>query len=351
MNWEIFSSQNYNLSHREYNRFLFLMQIFLCFYMIFHRLFLMNHVKKYRNTSFWQSETWRNILISSGQAIRVETFIYDEETICIEFRTIGLGQIGAFSLGVDPSLCSEAFFSLWKNIARQYGTLFWQIEYIGDAQISSDIQIEEPYRQFIEPYTRVLDLTLDSDALYAQMHEKWRYNIRLAERRWVSVEWIEATSENIDIWMRLLNDTTTRDWFAHNSREYYESFLQPSDIVKLAFAYYEWNIIAAGIFVYTETEAIYYYGASLSDKEMRKHMAPYLLQWFAILEGKSRWCIQYDFLGIATPSDTESHLAGVTSFKEKFGWSIMKLGPKILFPLWWKYRIFSLIRKIKNRGR
>jgi hypothetical protein len=72
----------------------------------------MNHVKKYRNTSFWQSETWRNILISSGQAIRVETFIYDEETICIEFRTIGLGQIGAFSLGVDLSLCSEAFFSL-----------------------------------------------------------------------------------------------------------------------------------------------------------------------------------------------------------------------------------------------
>lgn len=34
---------------------------------------------------------------------------------------------------------------------------------------------------------------------------------------------------------------------------------------------------------------------------MRKHMAPYLLQWEAILEAKRRSLSVYDFLGVAPP--------------------------------------------------
>ena len=64
------------------------------------------------------------------------------------------------------------------------------------------------------------------------------------------VEWVTATPENIDIWMLLLSDTTARDGFAHNSREYYEAFLRDSDTMSLAFARFEGSIIAAGIFVY-----------------------------------------------------------------------------------------------------
>lgn len=327
------------------------MQIFLCIYVILYRLFPMNHPKKYRNTSFWQSETWSTILLSSGQAIRVEEFEHHGETILIEFRTIGLGQIGAFSLGIASSICDDEFFALWEDIARQFGAIFWQIEYMEDLDEHKDIGHQDPYRHFIEPYTRVLDLTIDESSLLAQMHEKWRYNIRLAQKRGISVAWVPSSTENIDIWMDILHDTTNRDGFAHNKKKYYESFLRASDMNRLAFAYFEWMVIAAGIFVFIWSTAIYYYGASASDIEMRKHMAPYLLQWFAILEGKSLWCTRYDFLGIAAPGDTESHLAGVTSFKEKFGWSIMKLGPKYLIPLTWKYRLFSYLRKIKNRGK
>lgn len=53
------------------------------------------------------------------------------------------------------------------------------------------------------------------------------------------VEWVDATRSNIDIWMQLVEDTTTRDRFAHNSRAYYEAFLSHKGIIKLAFAYYE----------------------------------------------------------------------------------------------------------------
>lgn len=99
----------------------------------------------------------------------------------------------------------------------------------------------------------------------------------------MEVRWVESNTENITIWMNLLADTTSRDGFSHNSRQYYESFLACSE-ARMAFAFYEEKVIAAGIFVYHDSDAIYYYGASSSDKETRKHMAPYLLQWFAILE-------------------------------------------------------------------
>ena len=183
------------------------------------------------------------------------------------------------------------------------------------------------------------------------MHEKWRYNIRLAEKRWVTTDGVSPTKENIDTWMNLLSDTTSRDGFSQNSRNYYEKFLstlEENNAWGLLFAYFDSRVIAAGIFVYSGDTAIYYYGASASDRELRKHMAPYLLQWEAICEGKRRWCVVYDFLGIAPPDEKNSSLRGVTEFKEKFGGEIVKLGPKYLFPLSSKYSFFLLVRRIKN---
>ena len=128
-------------------------------------------------------------------------------------------------------------------------------------------------------------------------------------KRGVTVEWVDVNAENIDTWMGLLTQTTSRDGFAHNSRAYYEAFLRERTNVELAFAYYEGHVIAAGIFVYLAESALYYYGASSSDAETRKHMAPYLLQWHAIEEGKRRGCTLYDFLGIASPGSHDHHLA------------------------------------------
>jgi lipid II:glycine glycyltransferase (peptidoglycan interpeptide bridge formation enzyme) len=99
--------------------------------------------------------------------------------------------------------------------------------------------------------------------------------------------------------MNLLSETTKRDDFFQNSRAYYTSFLhtiRDGNIGGLLFAEFEGRIIAAGIFVYHHSIALYYYGASVSDVEIRKHMAPYLIQWTAIQEGKSRGCAIYDFL-------------------------------------------------------
>ena len=66
----------------------------------------------------------------------------------------------------------------------------------------------------------------------------------------MTVKWVEPTVEHIDMWMRLIAETTDRDGFAHNSRSYYEAFLDQGDTTRMAFAYYAGNVIAAGIFVF-----------------------------------------------------------------------------------------------------
>ena len=184
------------------------------------------------------------------------------------------------------------------------------------------------------------------------MHEKWRYNIRLAWKRNVKTSWVDPTPDVIDIWMSLLDDTTSRDGFTHNAREYYISFLQnlrDNNAWGMLFATYEGQVIAAGIFVYHHGIAIYYYGASASDWELRRHMAPYLIQWEAMREGKMRGCSTYDFLGIAPPGEINHPLAWVTSFKEKFGWNIVQIGSKRYYILSYiSYGIFVTSRYLKR---
>ena len=94
---------------------------------------------------------------------------------------------------------------------------------------------------------------------------------------------------------------------------------------------------------------IYYYGASSS--EHRNLMAPYLLQWSAISHAKKRGLQLYDFLGIASPEEKNSSLAGVTDFKLKLTPDSRKVSESFL---WvnrkWKYRVIQILRHIRKYG-
>lgn len=303
--------------------------------------------------SWWQSPTWADILITSGQAREVFYYGYLDSTyLLIEIRSIGLGLYGAFSLGVSASQIGsdwEDFVVELQKYLQKRNILFLQIEPT-DTEIKNQ-NTQKPYKKFLTPHTRVLDLSLNEDEILAQMHEKWRYNIRLATKRGAVVELVRSTPENLDIWMRLLVDTLSRDGFAGNSRSYYEVFirsLEKNNQWWLYFSSFEGRVIAGGIFVFTPTRAIYYYGASSSLSADRKQMAPYLLQWTAIREAKMRQIPVYDFLGVADPSDPDDNLKWVTDFKEKFGWEMVVLPAKMLYPLSWKYSGFSVLQKIKN---
>jgi len=100
------------------------------------------------------------------------------------------------------------------------------------------------------------------------------------------------------------------------------------------------RILAGIIITFHKDTAIYYYGASSGTN--RNLMAPYLLQWHAMMEAKKFGCTKYDFLGIAPPTTKKHFLKpstidelgpahhpwrGVTEFKRKFGGQHVKFLP------------------------
>jgi len=97
----------------------------------------------------------------------------------------------------------------------------------------------------------------------------------------------DGNTSDIESFYELMKATTARDRFAGNSLEYYKKFLKQNKNSRLLLAKLDDRVIAGGIFVFEKDISIYYYGASTSDKKYRNLMAPYLLQWEAIIQAKT----------------------------------------------------------------
>lgn len=302
------------------------------------------------NLSFWQSDLWRDILIHSLQAKEVFYFWDENHFILVEIRSLAFWKYGAFSLWIDEKQIpkrKESFFEALMNFLAKKWCIFYHFEWHYDEIFFT----WEPYKHVIMPFTQILSLHKSEAEILSSMHEKCRYNIRLSEKRWVTISRALQTEENIDTWMKLLRETTERDSFASNGRKYYQIFLE--EISKkgngeMLFAYFEWKVIAAVIIVYTTSKAIYYYGASSSKKEDRKQMAPYLLQWHAILEAKKRHIPLYDFLGVADPENPNDPLRSVTEFKEKFGWETLEVSFSHTVGLSFFGKWYIFLKRCKN---
>lgn len=333
--------------------------VFSCKFFLLFLTFLYHFSMNYsifepnaNSLSFWQSGIWRNILISSWQA--KEVFYYwkeDESWMLIEIREVWFWFYSAFSLGVSSAQFvwnPKQYFSELVSFLKEKGVLFLQIEPIDILPFKWE-KYFTPYKYFLTPYTRVLNLTKTPDILLSEMHEKGRYNIRLAEKRGVVVKKVSFSEENIFLWINMLSETTKRNGFHENSREYYTRFIQElerNNAWWLYFAFLWEELLAAGIFVFFYDTAIYYYGASSSNPDHRRHMAPYLLQWNAIVEAHSRGCKIYDFLGIANPVNPKDTLVDVSRFKEKFWWQIKVLPEKVIIRIWWFALLFVLMKKL-----
>jgi hypothetical protein len=203
------------------------------------------------------------------------------------------------------------------------------------------------YKKFIPPFTAVIDLEKNLEEILADMKPKGRYNIKLAEKKWVICKIAEKSKENISLFFSMMQETCSRDNFAWNTFEYYEYFLKNIGWAELFIAYFEETPIASGIFIFKDDVSFYYYGASTSN--FRNLMAPYLLQWTAIQEAKKRGGKIYDFLGIASPWEKNSPLAGVTEFKTKLSQDTRKVSESFIFiEKKVSYLLIMILRKMKK---
>ncbi len=198
-------------------------------------------------------------------------------------------------------------------------------------------------------HTLVLDLTKNKEMLLAEMHPKTRYNIRLAEKKGVTVRF-SSDARDVERFLELTEATARRDGFRTHPKKHYQRMFEAlsSDFLELAIAEYGGNMVAANILVRFGGTMTYLHGAS-SDED-RNVMAPHLLQWRSILRAKQAGCHSYDFWGIAPEGSTkEKTWRGVTRFKRGFGGKEIEY-PEALDVIFsnGKYFLYSFLRKAKR---
>lgn len=205
------------------------------------------------------------------------------------------------------------------------------------------------YKKFITPYTAIIDLSKSEEEILKEMKPKWRYNIKLAEKKWIIIKEEEKTKENILKYYNLMMETTSRNWFYWNKLEYYIDFLEKIDDSKLLLAYFEDKIIAWWIFIFDKEVSIYYYWASTSNPKYRNLMAPFLLQWEAIKLAKNNSSKIYDFLWIASPLEKNSSLSWVTDFKLKLTKNSLNVSNSFIYInkkfLYWFIKILRILKR------
>lgn len=215
--------------------------------------------------------------------------------------------------------------------------------------------LKELRGKFIKSYknhqpaeTLMLDLKQDEKEILAQMKQKTRYNIRLAQKKGVKIK-ISKDPKDLEIFWKLVQETADRDGVVFHSKEYYQKMFEaiPGANLELLIALGEDKPVGAIMVSYFSGVATYLHGAS-SDED-RNLMANYLVQWEAIKRAKEKGMKKYDFFGIAVKKNRKKW-AGITRFKRGFCPNI----EPIIFPgcydfvispvKYWFYRIVQLVK-------
>ncbi len=253
---------------------------------------------------------------------------------------------------------------LWPRIdelCRKKRAIFMKVE--PDCWEGEDPDLEKKLPDFQPgdaiqpPRTLVVDIFGDEETILNAMKQKTRYNIRLAEKKEVSVR----ETADVRAFHQLMIETGQRDGFGVHSQAYYQTAydaFSPGGNCALLLAEYQGKPLA-GLMVFCRGErAWYFYGAS--NNEERNRMPTYLLQWRAIQWAKAQGCTSYDLWGV--PDQDEETLErlfesrsdglwGVYRFKRGFGGQLKRsvgAWDKIYLP--GMYRLYRLYRRLRGGG-
>ena len=285
--------------------------------------------------------------------------IFDRTTGAqILFRTLPLGLTFAYMpkpmFSDQLSVISEQFWKEVDSVCKKHRAIFLKIEPDLWESVSANSATITNYQLRLSPHniqpprTIVIDIRLTEDEILARMKQKCRYNIRLAEKKGVTVRvW-----NDIESFHKMMTITGGRDGFGVHTLEYYQrvyELFHPTGACDLLVAEYAGKPLAALMVFARGGRAWYVYGAS--NDEERNRMPTYLLQWEAIRWAKARGCEEYDLWG--TPDENEDVLEanfesrhdglwGVYRFKRGFGGQLQRAAQavdRVYNPL--AYKLYS----------
>ncbi len=267
--------------------------------------------------SFMQSKEWEEFQKAYGRRVwRIEN------QLVIKYNLpLGKGYLCSFR----PELNGDnlkSFLNQCRDIAKSENCIFLHSEPQNELGIRN-YELGIGKSNCLQPrQTLILDISRSEDEILEQMHQKTRYNIRLAEKKGVKIR-ISDNPKDIDIFWRLAEKTAKRSGFHFHIKKYYQKMMevlgQKHKILDLIIAYKEMQnskfppirragkiqngnekseiLLAAIIVFYNDQRAIYLHGAS--NNQYRNLMAPHLAQWIAIKQAKKRRCTEYDFWGVS----------------------------------------------------
>ena len=190
--------------------------------------------------------------------------------------------------------------------------------------------------------TVLVDLTPSEEDMLMRMKSKTRYNIRLAERKGVTVR--AGGVEDIDLLYHMYAHTSVRDDFLIREKAYYDLVWQTFFSAGLAeplIAEVEGQPVGAVVIFKFGSRAWYIYGMSLD--EHREKMFTYLLQWEAMLRSKAAGCTAYDLWGAPDTFNEDDPMWGVYRFKDGLGGQVVcTLGA-------WDYPVRPLLYKLYSQ--
>ncbi|MCS7220058.1 MAG: peptidoglycan bridge formation glycyltransferase FemA/FemB family protein [Anaerolineae bacterium] len=193
-----------------------------------------------------------------------------------------------------------------------------------------------PSHRSVQPRsTIVIGLDGDDETLLGRMKPKWRYNVRLAARKGVTVRM--GTPADLPAVYALMQETARRDRFAIHVADYYAAaygLFVPAGLAAWLLAEHEDRLLAAIVTFAHGERAWYFWGASAS--EGRSLMPNHALQWAAMRWARDRGCRAYDLWGVpdevgrnpeayATSAiEPSDGLWGVYRFKQGFGGRVVR---------------------------
>lgn len=230
---------------------------------------------------------------------------------------------------IDSLEASQVLFQGAVRVAKDHGAIFLKIDpdikvdnyhfpeilkKCGFRQNKTGLDFEGVQPRFVFR----LDITPSEKDLLAAMHSKWRYNIRLAKRKGVTIRQAEG-KQDLRIFYDILQKTAERDQFLVRSYEYFEwiwDYMVNGGYAQVFLAEYEGQVIASTLALILKDKAWYLYGAS--SNEYRNVMPNYLLQWEMICWARNHGATMYDFRGVSGDLDENNPLYGLYRFKKGF---------------------------------
>jgi len=283
------------------------------------------------NAHLLQTSEWGELKSAFGwKPVRV---VNGDVGAQILFRKLPLGlTIGYIPKGPIGKGDSEFWLEI-DNVCRQNRAVFYKWEIDAWDALEDDFIFDRASIMFCPqkaglkdsphniqpPRTLIVDIKDSEQEILVRMKQKTRYNIRLAEKKGVTVRaW-----DDIESFHEMMLLTGGRDGFGVHSLEYYRrayELLQPKQMGELLVAEYEGKPLAALFIARNGNRAYYLYGAS-TDEE-RNRMPTYILQWKAMKWAKARGCEEYDLWGV--PDEDESTLEAIFEKRHDGLWGVYR---------------------------